>query len=133
MRKTYFDCFLLGSTIKPRLFEIPPKSPKVSCLMKSLPPDCTPNFPHDELPQVDIRAVAFHRWRTLKWLVSFVEPNSPCAREGHARTFDAALQLAKTWSLAYWAKHYGISELLNDAPPLQLNHADVDKDSSTIQ
>lgn len=101
--------------------------------MKSLPPDLPPNFPHDELPQVDIRAVAFHRWRTLKWLVSFVEPNSTSPQEGHAQTFDAALQLAKTWSLAYWARHYGISELLSDSPQVELEHLEVDKDSSTIQ
>ncbi len=101
--------------------------------MKSLPPNSSPNFPHDELPQVDIRAVAFHRWRTLKWIVSYVDSTCPHPRTGYARTFDAALQLAKTWSLAYWAKHYGISELLADSHPIFEDHPRVDKDSSTIQ
>ena len=73
--------------------------------MKSLPPDSSPNVPHDELPLVDIRAVAFHRWRTLKWTVSYIDSSLSCPRTGYARTFDAALHLAKTWSLAYWAKH----------------------------
>lgn len=100
--------------------------------MKSLPPDPSPNFPHDELPLVDIRAVAFHRWRTLKWTVSYIDSSLSCPRTGYARTFDAALHLAKTWSLAYWAKHYGMSELLADTHSIPEGDTRVDKDSSTI-
>ena len=52
------------------------------------------------LPEVEIRAVAFHRWRTLKWRVRFTEPGAPAAREARTSSYDAALRLAREWSLA---------------------------------
>ena len=111
----------------------PPNPPKGLMLHDSMPPHSPRNFPRHELPQVDIRAVAFHRWRTLKWLVSFVEPHSGCPREGRARTFDAAVQLARTWSLAYRAEQYGSSALAADLPSIDLDPWDVHKDLPTIQ
>lgn len=101
--------------------------------MTPLPSANSPNFPHDELPHVDIRAVPFHRWRTLKWLVSYAEPGSACVREARACTFDDALHLAKTWSLAYWSNHYGISEILTDTPPIQMDPVDLTEKTSTIR
>lgn len=102
-------------------------------LHDSMPSHSPCHSPHDELPQVDIRAVAFHRWRTLKWLVSFVDANSGCPRQGRTRTFAAAVQLAKTWSLDYWAEHCGNHDGAEGAPPTDLDHRDVDKDSPTFQ
>lgn len=55
------------------------------------------------LPEVDIRAVAFHRWRPLKWRLRFTEPGAPGAREARTPTYEAALQLARQWSLSYRA------------------------------
>lgn len=60
------------------------------------------------LPEVDIHALAFHRWRTLKWRLRFTEPGAPGTREARTPTFDAALTLARDWSLAYRAR--GIEE-----------------------
>ncbi|MBD2765509.1 hypothetical protein IEE91_09970 [Kocuria sp. cx-455] len=97
-------------------------------LHDSMPPQSPRHFPHDELPQVDIRAVAFHRWRTLKWQVSFVEPHSGCPRQGRARTFEAAVQLARTWSLDYRAEQYGGSTFAADSPRIALCPWDVRKD-----
>ena len=102
-------------------------------LHDSMPPHSPRSTPRDELPQVDIRAVAFHRWRTHKWLVSFVEPHSGCPREGRARTFDAAVQLARTWSLDYRAKQYGGGEFAPGSASIHLDPWGVHKDSPTIR
>lgn len=102
-------------------------------LHDSMPLHSPCKSPHDDLPQVDIRAVTFHRWRTFKWLVSFIEPNASCPRQGRARTFEAAVQLARTWSLTYWAQQCGNSEFMQNSPSIDLDPWDVHKDSPTIR
>ena len=84
------------------------------------------------MPEVEIRALLFHRWRKLKWLVCYTEPHSGSSRRGYAQTFETALQLAKSWSLAYWSKHYGIAEFFDETAQARCRARTVDKDSSTI-
>lgn len=93
------------SVIPPPTGRLSPDTPPTATPRRPAAPEACPE-PAD-LPEVEVRALAFHRWRTLKWQLRFTEPGAPAAREARTPTFDAALALAREWSLAYRARRAG--------------------------